>query len=146
MAKGKSIAGSHEDFTREVRRRPTSDRNFGFVFTAAFLLFAFVPLLKHRPVRVWCIIASAAFFFLSVFRPGVLHYPNRLWTGLGTLLGKVMNPAITALLFYLVFTPIALLLRLFGKDLLALKLRPEAQTYWTSREQPSDPAGMANQF
>ena len=115
------MSSTHEDFGREIHGRGPSDRNFGFVFTAAFLFLALWPLRHGRPVRFWSLALSVAFFIVTIVRPSVLHTANRVWTQCGILLGKVVNPIVTTLLFYLVFTPGAFVLRLMGKDSLHLK-------------------------
>jgi hypothetical protein len=82
---------------------------------------------------------------VTLIRPSLLRLPNRAWTGLGLLLGKVVNPIVTGLLFYLIFTPVALVLRWMGKDLLGLRREPAAKTYWRLRA-AEDLSDMNNQF
>ena len=83
---------------------------------------------------------------ITLLRPALLHPANRLWTYAGRLLGKVMNPLLTGLLFFTVFTPVAMILRWRKKDLLALARDPDADSYWTTRT--AEPAGssMLDQF
>ena len=137
---------THEDFGREIHGPGPSDRNFGFVFTAAFLFFGLWPLRHGKPMRVWCLALSGALFLITLFRPSLLHAANRIWTRCGILLGKIVNPIITGLLFYLVFTPGAVILRWLGKDLLHLSLDPAAQTYWHPRDSSENASDMTNQF
>jgi hypothetical protein len=66
---------------------------------------------------------------------------------LGVVLGRIVNPIVTAILFFLVFTPAGLMARLLGKDPLRLKPAREADTYWISRHPPGpEPATMSKQF
>ena len=136
----------HENFSRDFHGRGPSDSNFGWVFTAAFLLLGLWPRMHGRPIRPIWLALSAAVLLVTLIRPSLLHPANRLWTGLGRLLGKVMNPLVTGLLFFAVFTPAALILRWRRKDLLALALNPEAETYWVTRTTPDEPSSMLNQF
>jgi hypothetical protein len=108
------MSTTHEDFGREVHGRGPSDRNFGLVFTAAFLFFGLWPLRHGRPLRLWCLGLSGAIFLVTLIRPSLFHLANRIWTRLGILLGKVVNPIVTGLLFFLVFTPGAMVLRWMG--------------------------------
>lgn len=140
------MSAIHEDYGREVHGRGPSDRNFGGVFTAAFLFFGLWPLRHHAPVRLWCLAVSGVFLLVTLVRPTLLHGPNLIWTKLGVLLGRVVNPIVTGLLFYLVFTPIAVVLRWMGKDLLRLAANPTGQTYWIQRNTAGELSDMKNQF
>jgi hypothetical protein len=72
---------------------------------------------------------------------------NRLWTGVGLVLGRVVNPIVTALLFFIFFVPAGAVLRLLGKDPLRLKPAREAATYWIERQPPGPLAeSMTKQF
>jgi Saxitoxin biosynthesis operon protein SxtJ len=135
----------HEDFQREGVRQGPSDRNFGAVFAAISFLLGFGPLLRGRPIRPWWIGISVLFLITCLLRPSILRPANLAWTRLGILLGKVVNPIVTALLFYLVFTPMAVLIRWMGKDLLNLGWDSDAASYWIRRE-PADATEMTNQF
>jgi hypothetical protein len=140
-------SSTHESFDRELVSEGSSDRSFGLVFTAFFALVGVWPLVHKRPLRPWALFVSAAFLLVALAFPRVLHPLNLLWTRFGRLLSKVTNPIITGLMFYVIFTPAGLLLRLFGKDLLRLKYDRSAPSYWIRR----DPAGlipesMRNQF
>jgi Saxitoxin biosynthesis operon protein SxtJ len=140
-------SSTHENFDREPVSEGSSDRSFGLVFTAFFALVGVWPLVHRRPLRLWAFFVSAAFLLVALAIPRVLHPLNLLWTRFGRLLSKVTNPIITGLMFYVIFTPAGILLRLFGKDLLRLKYDRSATSYWIRR----DPAGlipesMRNQF
>ena len=136
----------HEDYGREIHGGGPSDRNFGGVFAAAFLLFGLWPLRHGRPVRLWCLVLSGTLFVVTLAWPTLLHGPNRIWTRCGILLGRVVNPIVTGLLFYLVFTPTAVVLRWMGKDLLRLARDQNAKTYWIQRNAAEDLSDMRNQF
>jgi hypothetical protein len=139
--------GIHENFSREDSARGSSDRSFGWVFTGFFALLAFLPLLRGKPFKPWALTVSGAFLLLTLIRPGLLHPLNSLWTRLAVVISKVTNPIMTGLMFYLLFTPVALVLRLMGKDLLRLKAEPAAKTFWIPREPPGPaPETMRNQF
>jgi len=140
------MSATHEDFGREVKRRGPSNRSFGLVFTAAFLLFGLAPLRHGNPVRPIGLALAAGMLLAALARPGWLALPNRLWFSLGGLLGRLINPVIMALLFYLVFTPAAVLLRWMGKDLLDLAIRPEAESYWIPRAASEPRSEMTDQF
>lgn len=138
---------AHEDLSRKHVARGPSNRNFGFVFSAFFLLVTLAPLRRHQPVRFWALGVAVAFLAVTILVPAVLAPLNRLWMKLGHLLGRITTPIVTGALFYLVFTPAAYLARMLGKDPLRLKFDSQANSYWQERRPPGPPpANMANQF
>jgi hypothetical protein len=140
------MSATHEDFTRGLPHRGPTDRNFGWVFTIAFSFFGLWPLRHGRPIRPALLALSGAILLITLLRPSLLHWPNVVWTRIGVLLGKVVSPVVTALLFYLVFTPAAFVLRRMGKDVLHLKTEPQAATYWIARNPQQEETAMVNQF
>lgn len=138
---------THEDFTRREKLRAPSDRGFGAVFTVFFAAVAVWPLLSGQPARRWAIGVAALFLLAALLRPSVLHPLNRLWTVLGVTIGKVVEPVMTSLLYFVVFVPFGLLLRAMGKDLLQLDYDSGAPSYWIPRQPPGPPPeSMSNQF
>ena len=84
---------------------------------------------------------------ITIVAPGLLTYPNRMWGKLGVLMSKVISPVVMGLLFYVIITPIAVFMRLIGKDLLSLKWHPEAKSYWIVRDPPGTAAeSLRNKF
>ena len=138
---------SHEDFSRESAVKTSSDRSFGFVFAVVFALIALWPLLDDAAPRWWALWVAGGFILLALAAPQLLAPANRLWTRFGLLLGRVVNPLVMGLLFFLVVTPTGLLMRAFGKDPLRLKWDHEAKSYWIERSPPGPaPDGMPRQF
>ena len=137
----------HEDLKRPVGARGSSDRQFGLVFAAVFALLGLRPLWHGGPAGTSALVVAGLCVLIATIRPAFLHPLNQAWTKLGQLLGRIVNPVVTALLFFLVFTPAGLLMRLLGKD--PLRLRPErgASTYWIARQPPGpQPETMSKQF
>ncbi len=132
---------SHEDFRRESAVKPSSDRAFGLLFAVVFALIALWPLLDDAGPRWWGLAVAGAFAFMALAAPQVLAPANRLWHRFGLLLGRLVNPLVMGLLFYLVVTPTGLILRAFGKDFLRLAREPEADSYWIERTPPGPEAG-----
>ena len=138
--------GFHEDLTRSTGVRAASDRQFGVVAGVFLVAVAVWPALRHGKIRVAVLGAGLAIWLVAAVAPLMLHPLNRAWTALGLLLARVMNPVVMAALFFLVFTPMGLLLRLLGKDPLRLRRSADA-TYWIERKPPGPPPEtMANQF
>ena len=138
---------AHEDLHRTQEVEGSSDRSFGLVFSGLFVVIACWPLLHGASPRWWSLAVAAAFAFVALWRATLLARLNRLWIRLGLLLGRVASPIALAILFYGVFVPIGILLRVTGKDSLRLKMDTAAETYWIRREPPGPrPDSMTNQF
>ena len=138
---------AHEDLSREQGAEGSSDRSFGLVFAAGFLLVAGWPLLHGEMPRWWAAILASSLALIALTRPALLAGPNRLWTRLGILLGKVISPVALAIVFYGVLAPVGALMRLTGKDPLRLKRDSRADSYWVRRNPPGPPPdSMSNQF
>lgn len=148
MAAGsKGSQNTHEDFAREEEIKTSSERSFGFVFTTVFAIIGLFPLFHHNPVRVWSLGVAAVFLIAALAAPKILAPLNRLWMKFGLLLHAIVNPVVMAFLFFSTVTPIALFLRLRGKDPLRLKLDPAARSYWIDRTPPGPPPDtMPRQF
>ncbi len=121
-----------------------SDRSFGLIWAAVFLLIGLWPLLADQQPGLWALIIAALFTAVALFNAKLLHPLNRLWQRFGLLLGSIITPVIMALLFFLVVTPTGLIMRARKKDLLRLKIEPDRDSYWIARETP--PGSMKNQF
>jgi hypothetical protein len=127
--------------------KPGSERNFGLVMAAAATLFGCLPLLRGAQPHWTLLGVAAAFAGLSLSAPRVLFPLNYAWFRLGLLLHRVMSPAVIGAVFFLCVTPIGLLLRMFGKDVLSLRRRADLPSYWIVRDPPGPEAGtMTNQF
>jgi hypothetical protein len=120
-----------------------SNRNFGIVFSIVFLIISIFPLLNNGDVRIWSAIVSIVFLFLGLFNSPILTPLNILWFKFGILLGNLISPIVMGIVFFVVVTPTALLMRIFGKNLLGLK-RNNKTSYWIERSEIK--SKMKNQF
>lgn len=117
------------------------------MFAAGCILVGLWPLLKRGPARWPLLVVAGTFLVAAIIRPVLLRPLNKIWTRFGLLLGRLVNPIMTAVMFFLVFTPAGIISRLLGKDPLRLKWAPEADTYWIVRNPPGPPPEtMAKQF
>jgi Saxitoxin biosynthesis operon protein SxtJ len=130
---------AHEDLSRQQQIEGSSNRSFGFVLVIAFAVVCAWPLAQGRAPRWWALLPAFLFAALAALRPHWLGWANRLWTGLGVLLGKIVAPVALGVLFYGVLTPIGWIMRLAGKDPLRLRLDSSASSYWIERQPPGPP-------
>lgn len=75
---------------------------------------------------------------VAIVRPSALRPFNRAWMSLGLLLGHFVSPIVMGLVFFGLFTPLALILRLTGRDELRLKAGTGG-TFWLDRNPPGPP-------
>ncbi len=101
--------------TNKIEFSMPSEKNFGITFSIFFLL-AFLFLLLNGHIIFWILIISLIFLFFAFFFSSVLKYPNYFWFRLGKLLSHIINPIIMFLLYFLIFIPYGLLLKIFRKD------------------------------
>ncbi|MBT4690915.1 MAG: hypothetical protein HOK21_22905 [Rhodospirillaceae bacterium] len=138
---------THEQFEQRDAVKSSTDRAFGFVFTVVFTVIGLAPLIGGDAIRIWSMVIAAVFLALSLIHPETMAPLNRLWTKFGTLLHCIVSPLVMALLFFLVVTPIGLLMRAFGKRPLNIGLDHAATSYWIDREPPGPaPETMKQQF
>tara|TARA_B100000401_G_C52333740_1_gene497604 strand:+ start:178 stop:564 length:387 start_codon:yes stop_codon:yes gene_type:complete len=121
----------------------SSNRSFGIVFFIVFLIIGVYPLINQGEIRVWSVIISLIFLLLGLINSKILTPLNYLWFKFGIFLGKIISPLIMGIIFFFVVTPIAILMRLLGKDLLNLKFNKN-QSYWIEKTGPK--SKMKNQF
>ena len=115
----------------------SSNRSFGIVFFIVFFLIGIYPILSDDQVRIWSLIISVVFLILGLLNSRILSPLNKIWFKFGILLGKIISPLVMGLIFFIVVTPIGILMRLFNKDLLNLKFNKN-KTYWTEKIIPAE--------
>ena len=121
----------------------SSNRSFGIVFFVVFLLIALYPIINSEEIRIWSLIISFIFIILGLLNSKILTPLNKLWFKFGLFLGKIVSPLIMGVIFFFVVTPIGLITRMLGKDLLNLKQNKD-KSYWIEKSGPK--SKMKNQF
>ena len=87
---------------------------------------------------------SLVFLVLGLFNSKILSPLSKAWIKLGEILGKIIAPIVMALVYFIILTPVSLLVRVFGKDLIGLKFKKNQNTYWIKRKK--DLGTMDKQF
>ena len=113
-----------------------SDRSFGFTFAVVFTLIGGSLLWRANRFGVLLLAAAAAFALVAVAVPRVLHPLNVAWMHVGLLLNRIVNPIVMAVVFFGMFTPIALFFRLRGRDALRRSFERRLASYWIDRTPP----------
>lgn len=124
-------------------KNKSSNRSFGVVFFVFFLIISLFPLLNDNDIRYWSLILSITFLVLGLLNSNLLTPLNNLWFKFGILLGKVISPFIMGTIFFIIVTPIGIIMKILKKDLLNLKFNNK-KTYWIEKNGPK--SKMKNQF
>ena len=133
---------------RRVSARLTAreGRKFGLTVGGVFLSLALVGWWRGRPITVGVLgTVGAALFLAGAAFPTHLGPIQRGWMALAHALSKVTTPIVMGIVYYLVFTPAGVVLRLFGKNAL---VRPEGDSgFWIARPSAAETSrSMERQF
>ena len=123
-----------------------SNKKFGFFFSGVFLTTGLFFLFSGELIAAYVfLVLTALFFIIALIKPNILLPLNQQWMRLGFFLGMIVSPCVLGLIFFLLFTPIALLMRLFGRDELRLGLNTR-NSYWIKRCTPIESGSFKQQF
>ena len=112
----------------------SSNKSFGLLFFVVLLIIGLWPLKNGESLNFYFIIASVVFLILGLVNSKLLSPLNKSWIKLGEILGIIIAPIVMALVYFAILTPISIIVRVFGKDLLGLKFLKEKDTYWIKRK------------
>ncbi len=107
--------------------------SFGILFFIVFALIAFWPFLSGEKIRLWAVLLSFIFLILGVLNSQLLTPLKKIWIKIGIILGKIIAPLVMALIYFIIITPISILIKIFGKDVLKMKL-DNSKSYWIKRK------------
>jgi len=109
-----------------------SNITFGIFFFIFFFIVSLYPLISSGFIRIWSIILSLTFLIITIIKPNLFSFLNKLWIQFGILIGRIISPIVMGLVFFLVVTPIGIFLKILKKDVMGLKRG--ASSYWIKRE------------
>jgi large-conductance mechanosensitive channel len=140
----------HENYRDDHPIEAGSDRAFGCTVGTILMAIgaakAFVAG-SLTPVSSLIFALGVALLLLGIGAPSRMSALNRLWLKIGTVISKVVNPIVLAMLFFLVVTPMAFVMRIAGKRPLRLAPDRTAASYWIARAPAEDGASsMRQQF
>ena len=115
-------------------KQNNQNRSFGLLFFFVFFILALWPLTKKGEVNLYLISISSIFLVLGLLNSKILSPLNNTWVKLGEILGRIIAPIIMAIVYFIILTPISLLVRSFGKDLIGIKFSNDIKSYWVKRK------------
>jgi hypothetical protein len=111
-------------------KSPKDLRSFGLIVGGGFTVIGLWPLVRHGvSVRMWALEIAAALILAGLLFPRALRYPYRGWMFIGHCLGWLNVRILMTLIFYVVFTPAALFMRMIGRDAMTRKYESSAKSY-----------------
>ena len=137
----------HESYERREEIHGSSNRSFGIVFAVVFAVIGLLPFAFGGGIRLWALLIGGAFLLVALALPSILEPLNRLWLRFGLLLHRIVSPIVLGIMFFLVITPMGLLMRALGKDFLRLRFEKDLPSYWIERKPPgTPPESLKDQF
>lgn len=134
----------HENLNRQSALKLGKDKNFGFVFSFVFFTLFAVHYFREGQIKSIPLALSILFLAVSLALPQLLRPLNKLWAQFGLLMQKIISPLILAFLYFFIFTPIGLVLRVLKKDVLNLRQSADEKTYWIESDKRA--LNMKEQF
>ena len=109
-------------------------RKFGLTFGFVFGLIGGFLLWRLNENYIYFIVAAIVTSLLGLTAPALLSYFYKIWMFIARIMSWINTRVILAIIFFLILTPIALLMRLFGKQFIELKWDKSVKSYWNIRE------------
>ena len=125
-------------------KKNTQNRSFGILFFIVFLALSLWPLTKNGELNIYLLSIAIIFLVLGLINSKILSPLNRTWIKFGEILGRIIAPIVMAIIYFIILTPISLIVRIFGKDLISLKFKKDLNSYWIKRNK--DLGTMDKQF
>ena len=117
---------------KQIHIKIKNNITFGVLFFIFFLFIGLYPLISSENIRIWSVILSLVFLIITIIKPNLFTFLNKLWIKFGILLGKIISPIVMGLVFFFVVTPIGIFVKVLKKDVMGLKRG--AFSYWITRE------------
>jgi hypothetical protein len=123
-----------------------SNHKFGFFFSTIFLLASLYSYYIDTEIIAYVLGAlCGTFLVITIINAKILLPLNKLWMKFGVLLGMIVSPIIMGIIYFGIFTPIAIIMRLSGRDELRLRLKKQ-KTYWINRKTLNEVDSFKKQF
>lgn len=123
---------------KNIKSEPTDLKSFGLSIGLALILLAGFLFWKEKSFAFYFIVLGNVFVILGLLWPSGLKILQRPWMMLVVILGWFMSRFVLSIVFYVVVMPIGVIMRLFGKEFLDLKIDKSKQSYWQNRSAVQD--------
>jgi hypothetical protein len=124
-----------------------SNKKFGYFFSAIFLIITIYCQLSENHTIGYIFAALTVLFFMTTLINAKLLLPlNKIWMRFGLLLGSIINPIVLGIIFFVLFTPYGIVMRIFGRDELRLKKIINKKSHWVLRSETQPQTDFRKQF
>ena len=121
-----------------------SNKSFGIFFGLIFLFLSLYIFFQSKSFNFYYLFLAFLFLILGFLNAKILTPLNKAWIKFGELLGIIIGPIIMGFIYFLVIFPTSVILKLFGKDILGLKINQNSKSFWLQRKNKLNT--MNNQF
>ncbi len=117
---------------KKIASKKASEKQFGKTFSLFFVFLTLFFFKNNNDFYLATICISFILFIITFFRPSLFFYPNTCWIKLGLILEKIISPLFLFIVFFGLFLPLNLFLKVIKKDLLKTKINSKIKSYWTN--------------
>ncbi|MDP1853680.1 MAG: SxtJ family membrane protein [Candidatus Omnitrophota bacterium] len=122
-------------------------KEFGIALAGVLAVIALLPLVRKGHIRYWVACSSLIILALRLLVPTWLSPIYTLFLKMAHIVGKINSAILLSIIYYLLITPIGLIMRLLKQANFKKGLDRKAQTYWIKRDTAlNDPKRMERQF
>ena len=123
-----------------------SNKKFGYFFSAIFFIATgYFLYVESQTIGYIFAIASVFFITTTLINADLLRPLNKLWMHFGLLIGKIISPIVLGIIFFGLFTPYGIVMRLLGRDELRLQIQKN-KTHWVQRSKNIPQVNFKQQF
>ncbi|MDC0406445.1 SxtJ family membrane protein [Gammaproteobacteria bacterium] len=123
-----------------------SNKKFGNFFTVVFIIIAsYFYFNKSLNLTFIFGVVAAVLLLVTILKDDLLLPLNRLWMRFGLLIGMIISPIVLGLIFFTFFSPVAIFMRILGRDELHLKYKKKS-SYWILRDDSIHSDSFKRQF
>lgn len=122
------------DELKKIKSGRKELREFGLTIGAILVILGGVAIWRGKPIYPYFLGFGITFIIMGIILPQILRLPQKIWMGFAVMLGFFMSRIVLAVLFYSVVTPIGIVTRIFGKDILDQRIDKSADSYWKTRD------------
>ena len=122
----------------------SNNKGFGLLFSVVFLIIGFWPMINAENPSFIFLLFALIFLILGLINSRLLTPLKKAWVKFGEFLGRIIAPIVMAVVYFVILTPLSILVRAFGKDLLKIKFLDKRKSYWIKRN--NDLGSMDKQF